>query len=792
MGKSKNKSKRDSSSMKKYLPSVFSAPKSATPAQNEPQDVTTTTTNNNNNDKDKSSESNMLEPSVLSSAFGNVMNTESQSPVVQEPPVDKQEETPNTEITDSKTSPPSYTERLTSLNSNKGTSPPSNTNNNNNNNNSGSIRNGTTPSLQPSKEDLIRHRLLPGIASLIMPHCCLYILTAVEGNWSQTEYGPISPRITKPVGYVIGNAIPLALEFASALFYTFRTIPALEKWVSQSTIVLTHIFINLVVGSVTLGIAIAYNRDPGFNNYYVTPEFICMYTGSALAYLQSFLLAVDYLTTSKYNSRGSGLSPSMQAAGGIAALVNIWAGFGGLIYSNVEDKRVFHAFNSCFESWNLLTGTGISNTPIRTDSSKVFNLFWLPFGYLIIFGYATTIVYGTIGYFDGPFVRRRLEARKQMRLYLRSIRNSAATTIAITTGSSSSISGAAVGGKDFIRKCGGDNISSSGSTGSNTPYDTAQPNYNNSNNQTKDCSDNNTTAITAVAYSKPDTDYQITKQHRRFYLLLFGIFLLVKVTSWLLGSLIFHFTEDNWSYWESMYFTFLAILGIGLSGRSPSSPSGQVLYMCYTYCDLILTFIFVAIMANLAWNLISWFEGFKSVGAFFLRHGPKKFRPKPVDADGVELDDVSTNEHVDDDDNDDDHGKEEEERVSATATEGRGGEGSKGVTIRQSNSSSPTTSNATATTPTKDPTTNGELYNPSTSVFTQGYPQTMDRSFIKATSKSLNETLGLANRIYHTLNEQKDGNNNDSNNDSQALREQLALLVGRLESTIDDIDSSLL
>ncbi|KAJ1671452.1 hypothetical protein EV182_007624, partial [Spiromyces aspiralis] len=201
-----------------------------------------------------------------------------------------------------------------------------------------------------------------------------------------------------------------------------RTIEPMQRYVSQSTIAFLQMGINFIVGSVALAVAVVYDSDSDFSDYYTTPEFVCLYAGAVLAYLQVLFFAVDYLTTSNYNKRGSGVSLNMQAATGLAALVNIWTGFGALIFSNVEDKRLWHSFNSCFEAWNTLTATGIQNMPVRTNNSKIFVLFWLPLGYVIMFAYGTSLVYSAIEYFDAPFVRRKQNARRQLRSYLRATR----------------------------------------------------------------------------------------------------------------------------------------------------------------------------------------------------------------------------------------------------------------------------------------------------------------------------------------------------------------------------------
>ncbi|KAJ1670125.1 hypothetical protein EV182_008405, partial [Spiromyces aspiralis] len=82
----------------------------------------------------------------------------------------------------------------------------------------------------------------------------------------------------------------------------------------------------------------------------------------------------------------------------------------------------------------------------------------------------------------------------------------------------------------------------------------------------------------------------------------------------------------DWKYWDAMYFTFMAVLGVGMPGWSPSSAAGQVLYLCYTYLDLILTFMFIAVMVHIVWNLVPWKSKFSQAGEFLLKYAPRWVR----------------------------------------------------------------------------------------------------------------------------------------------------------------------
>ncbi|ORX92475.1 voltage-gated potassium channel [Basidiobolus meristosporus CBS 931.73] len=52
---------------------------------------------------------------------------------------------------------------------------------------------------------------------------------------------------------------------------------------------------------------------------------------------------------------------------------------------------------------------------------------------------------------------------------------------------------------------------------------------------------------------------------------------------WIIGSTIFYFTEQQWSYFESLYFCFIAFRTIGYGDFVPTSPFGQAIFVFYVF-----------------------------------------------------------------------------------------------------------------------------------------------------------------------------------------------------------------
>ncbi|KAJ1954611.1 hypothetical protein EC988_002338, partial [Linderina pennispora] len=134
-------------------------------------------------------------------------------------------------------------------------------------------------------------RILPCAAACLMPVTVLFVLTSVEANWIQSEPGFPGRRINKATGYVVGNAIATALAFGSALTIAFRQLDMFRKHASLTVAMASQVLINLVLGSVCIVIGAVYQRNEINNNtVWITPEYVCVYVGAALAYLQAVLL----------------------------------------------------------------------------------------------------------------------------------------------------------------------------------------------------------------------------------------------------------------------------------------------------------------------------------------------------------------------------------------------------------------------------------------------------------------------------------------------------------------------
>ncbi|KAJ2556520.1 hypothetical protein EV175_001952 [Coemansia sp. RSA 1933] len=387
-------------------------------------------------------------------------------------------------------------------------------------------------------------RVLPSVAATLVPITILFVLTALEGNWIQAGPGNDGRRIHKAGGYVAGNAVATALAFLNAFTITMRQIDAFRRFFSLRIAALIQIAINLALGAICLVIAVLYQYNVvNHANVWITPEYPCIYVGGCLALLQAALLIADYLTTPSFNDRGHGFgSAAMQAAIGLSNLVALWTGFGGLIFSNVEDSRIWHSFNSCFTSWVLLITTGSTALNFETTNSKLFVMFWLPIGVLLMFVFFWCFGFGVVHRFDEKPQRRIRRTEEQLRRAYRAMRH--------------------------------------------PEQDTAQ--------------------VASSIEALQQRLLYLHDRRLRYFVLLFAAGAALKACCWVLGSIAFTLTEAGWSYWDSMVFLFLNVLAVGRQGMVPESAVGTAIYLAFTFVDLLATAAVYALLLHILLNLAPW------------------------------------------------------------------------------------------------------------------------------------------------------------------------------------------
>ncbi|KAJ2888223.1 Translation machinery-associated protein 7 [Coemansia asiatica] len=395
---------------------------------------------------------------------------------------------------------------------------------------------------------LPKTRILPSVAAILMPITVLFVLTSVEANWIMAGPGYDGRRLWKTTGYIVGSAIATALAFISALTIGMRQIDYFRSFFSLRIALFFQVLINLLLGMVCVLVGALYQRNKiNGKGVWITPEYPCIYVGGFFAWLQVALLLVDYVTTPNFNQRGHGYgSPAMQASIGLANVVAIWTGFGSLVFSNVENTRFWHPYNSCFNSWVTLITTGSTVLNYRTTNSKVFIFFWLPIGVLIMFVYFWCFGFGCVQRFDEKPLRRIGETEDSLRIAYRELRREGRDNKELATATQARI--------DALQR--------------------------------------------RIEY--------LQDQRLRFFSALFVAGVLLKVCGWLLGSIIFTLTEPGWSYWDSMVFLFFNLLTVGVQGMVPSSSSGMPLYHGFTFVDILCTAMLDAILLHIVWNLVPW------------------------------------------------------------------------------------------------------------------------------------------------------------------------------------------
>ncbi|KAJ2252853.1 hypothetical protein GGI13_003036 [Coemansia sp. RSA 455] len=395
---------------------------------------------------------------------------------------------------------------------------------------------------------LHKTRILPSAAAVLMPVTVLFVLTSVEANWIQAGPGYNGLRLRKATGYVVGNAIATALAFMSALTIAMRQIDGLRNHFSLRTALFAQVLVNTLLGFVCILVGALYQRNfINGNLVWITPEYPCIYVGACLALLQVVMLLVDFATTPNFNMRGHGYGGApMQAAIGLANVVAIWTGFGSMIFSSVESHTFWHQYNSCFNAWVMLITTGAAVLNVQTVNSKVFIFFWLPVGVLIMLVFFCCFGIGCVQRFDEKPLRRIRETEDRLRSVYRELRRAGRLN------------------KELANLLHG-------------RIDSLQARLE-----------------------------HLQDQRLRFFVVLFVVGVLLKVCSWLLGSIIFTLTETNWSYWDSMFFLFLNLLTVGIQGMVPSSSSGMPLYHAYTFVEILSTAAVDLILFHILWNLAPW------------------------------------------------------------------------------------------------------------------------------------------------------------------------------------------
>ncbi|KAJ2327431.1 hypothetical protein GGI00_004470, partial [Coemansia sp. RSA 2681] len=426
---------------------------------------------------------------------------------------------------------------------------------------------------------LPKTRILPSAAAVFMPVTVLFVLTSVEANWIQAGPGFNGLRLRKETGYVVGNAIATALAFMSALTIAARQIDGFRKYFSLRTALFAQVLVNTLLGFVCILVGALYQRNfVNGNLVWITPEYPCIYVGACLALLQVVMLLVDFATTPNFNKRGHGYGGvPMQAAIALANVVAIWTGFGSMIFSSVENKTFWHAYNSCFNAWVMLITTGAAVLNIQTVNSKVFVFFWLPIGVLIMFIFCCCFGVGCVQRFDEKPLRRICETEDRLRTAYRELRRAGRLN------------------KELARML-------------SKRIDSLQ---------------------SRVEF--------LQDQRLRFFVVLFVGGVLLKVCSWLLGSIIFTLTETNWSYWDSVFFLFLNLLTVGVQGMVPSSSSGMPLYHAYTFVEILSTAAVDIILFHILWNLAPWPRYQALAKSVLVTATGKIFRRRQVASDVTDL-----------------------------------------------------------------------------------------------------------------------------------------------------------
>lgn len=89
--------------------------------------------------------------------------------------------------------------------------------------------------------------------------------------------------------------------------------------------------------------------------------------------------------------------------------------------------------------------------------------------------------------------------------------------------------------------------------------------------------------------------------------------ILVFSVFWLIGSLVFSYTETTWSYFDAIYFSGLSFVTNGFGDFTPKSPGGRAFYTAWAMFALpMITSLISALNDKVFQRVIQWFDDFAS------------------------------------------------------------------------------------------------------------------------------------------------------------------------------------
>ncbi|KAK9721561.1 Potassium channel [Basidiobolus ranarum] len=297
-----------------------------------------------------------------------------------------------------------------------------------------------------------------------------------------------------------------------------------ENFITLSTVAsILGTFLNVVVSMISLGLTV--HRHNSIPNMSFSGEFIVLCIVSFLDCLIACLLCWDWYHTMNFEAEGKGISNRHQTLVYTVTVTSSWAFVGALVFSFVQKWTYL---SSLFFSLVTITTIGFGNQVPHTAFSQVLVMIYAFIG-IICIGFMFAVVRLT--------VKESVQARCTLKVaqYREQRRREHIAENPQTRPLSLSIS-------ELARSL------------------ALQPFENWDDVRKKQI------------HEERD---EISRQ-RRYALINALVF-------WIIGSTLFFFTEKDWSYFEALYFCFIAFRTIGYGDFVPTSPFGQAVFVFYVF-----------------------------------------------------------------------------------------------------------------------------------------------------------------------------------------------------------------
>lgn len=376
----------------------------------------------------------------------------------------------------------------------------------------------------------------------------------------------------------------------------------LERHVRVTTLVAmafltTHDIINVVVIAI-FGVYAGQGNGPTFGQAYWSSV-----ASTIISSITNVTLVIDYARTRKFAKSGSGLTHKQRSLVMIVMILLVWIAVGAGVYSALIDIP-FHT--SLYFTVVTIETIGFGDITPKTVAARIFTFFYALIGLLNI-ALAVTTMRGLIA--ESFRHARRIHRKRVARLRAERERKKAEAAHHTQEQEDRVIIGGGRGGPGLrmrfrrrstarkfvtdvwlaIRHPLGvkhdfeDHDSFHEETGS--LHATRHDDKHLLNPRSSDPSLEET-------LEDEIKDSEGTETVRQLILSLIAFILF-----WLLGSLVFHFTE-NWSYTTAMYFCFISWATIGYGDLTPTSRAGQAVFVVWALLGVGSLTILISVIAE--------------------------------------------------------------------------------------------------------------------------------------------------------------------------------------------------